>query len=546
MNLLHGPMDKESGAYYTESRVAEALCRWALRRPGERLLDPAFGGGVFLEAGTRRGAELGGGEVFGVELDPAAYTATAEKFGGTVEQRRLVQGDFFSLDAGSLPTMHAVVGNPPFIRFQRFRGEARKVAVQRCRERGVPLSPLAGSWVAFVAHSAAFLTGGGRLAMVVPAELGHAPYARSLLALLHRSFGSCTIVSFRSSLFPHLDQRTVLLLADGYGQGPALFRSLELPGPNSLDHPLPCVGDRPLDAETLTAGRSSLAHAHLDPAALALYRDLGEGPALPLGGVAKVESGYVTGANAHFHLSREEASRSGLPDEVLIPAVFRSRALSGLALSEADWTAAADGGGAGFLVQAHGHERHPAVASFLDRLEEDGIHRRYKTRNRAVWHHVPRVIAAPLLLAAMGGQGLRMVFNDARVAAPNTFHLVTPHHEAPHHKGTVDSDYCRTLSTAWLTSLTRLSIELEGHALGGGLLKCDPGEASQVLMAPPSPLPQACLERLDRLMRSGEIGAAQREADRLLLGGVLGLSDGEIALLANAASELAARRHSRS
>ncbi|MEX2541588.1 MAG: N-6 DNA methylase [Trueperaceae bacterium] len=534
MNPQRGPLDKARGAYYTEKRVAAALCRWALRRSGERVLDPAFGGGVFLEACARRLADLGGGEIFGVEVDRTAHAGATGGHGETLCGRRLLLADFFSLDADSLPAMQAVVGNPPFIRFQRFTGETRARAARRSLEQGVPLEPLAGSWVAFVAHATSFLATGGRLAMVVPAELGHAPYARPLLSLLQHSFSRSTIVSFRRSLFPHLDQRTVLVLADGFEEGPAEFRSLDLAGAEALEKPLPCAGDRALDADKLVTGRSSLAHAQLDAATMALYRDLPERGAIHLGELARVESGYVTGANSHFHLSPGAALASGLPNEVLVPAVLRSRALAGLTLTERDWPAAVESGAAGYLVQASGHEEHPAVAAFLRRLERAGVQDRYKTRNRAVWHKVPRVFAAPMLLTAMGGRGLRLVVNDAGLASPNTFHLVTPHSPDPAVRP--------SLAAAWLTSLTELSLELEGHALGGGMLKCDPGEALQVLLPPPAPLPPACLERLDRLLRDGEREAARQEADRLLLSGALGLSSDEIDALANAAAELSTRR----
>ena len=40
------------------------------------------------------------------------------------------------------------------------------------------------------------------------------------------------------------------------------------------------------------------------------------------------------------------------------------------------------------------------------------------------------------------------------------------------------------LSTAWGSVAGRLSCELEGHPLGGGMLKLEPGEARNVLLAP--------------------------------------------------------------
>ncbi|MEX2536600.1 MAG: N-6 DNA methylase [Trueperaceae bacterium] len=558
---LRDPRDKNLGAYYTESRVAEALCRWAMRGTRGRLLDPAFGGGVFLEAAASRGATLGAWELCGVEVEPAAHgeavargraigRPTGSSAGADFTTQRLILADFFSLSATSLSSkgsqlFDAVVGNPPFIRFQRFAGEARALAAVRANEAGMILPPLAGSWVAFVAHATTFLRPGGRLAMVVPAELGHSPYARPLLELLHEAFARCTFVTFRHSLFPHLDQETVLLLADGFGDGAGRFTSLELEGPGALDRALPCSGSSPLDPGGLIGGKTSLAHARLEPAALELYEKLGcrdpgrhgRRQAVRLGELALVASGYVTGANSHFHLTPQEAQAAGLPREALVPAVFRSRALTGLRFDLSDWQVAGVAGWAGYLVQAAGQENDPAVAHFLERLRAAGVDRRYKTSSRSPWYRVGRVAVPPLILAGMGGQTLPLVVNENQVAVPNTFHAVAPLTGVP-----LGQAGNAGLTTAWLTSLASLSVELEGHRLGGGMLKLDPGEALNVLLPSPGLVPKGFFERLESLFRAGDMDSARNEADQVLLVDGLGLTTEEISLLQCGAERLRSRR----
>jgi adenine-specific DNA-methyltransferase len=44
--------------------------------------------------------------------------------------------------------------------------------------------------------------------------------------------------------------------------------------------------------------------------------------------------------------------------------------------------------------------------------------------------------------------------------------------------------------TAWESSFLKLSCELEGHPLGGGMLKLEPGEANQLVHPPPDVLSQ--------------------------------------------------------
>ena len=122
-----------------------------------------------------------------------------------------------------LPPLDAVVGNPPFIRYQKFSGDVRAKALARALEQGVNLSGRSSAWAPFLVHSVSLLKPGGRLGMVVPAELGHATYARPVLRYLTQSFGSVTLLTFETPLFPRLSQDTLLVLAEGRG---AAFKGL--------------------------------------------------------------------------------------------------------------------------------------------------------------------------------------------------------------------------------------------------------------------------------------------------------------------------------
>src|SRR5947209_9941564 len=209
---------KTFGAYYTDEEVANFLVRWAIRSKDDAVLDPSFGGGVFLRASASRIYTLGGTpsrQVAGVELDAAAFEEAGDF--------RISQGNFFDIGAGDgdqwLGTFDAVVGNPPFIRYQRFSGADRRKALSRAAEHGVTLSQLTSSWAPFIVHSAAMLKRGGRLAMVVPYEIVHARYAKPVLEFLAARFRELSLLTFTEPLFPSINEATVLLLADGKDEG---------------------------------------------------------------------------------------------------------------------------------------------------------------------------------------------------------------------------------------------------------------------------------------------------------------------------------------
>lgn len=146
---------KSLGAYYTDAQVAEFLVWWAIRSPKERVLDPSFGGGVFLRAACKRLQHLRGDpsvQVLGVEIDERVHARIADKlceeFG--IRKCNLLRSNFFDLGPEAIGSISAVVGNPPFIRYHRFSGEVRRRALERAASQGVRLSALSSSWAPFL------------------------------------------------------------------------------------------------------------------------------------------------------------------------------------------------------------------------------------------------------------------------------------------------------------------------------------------------------------------------------------------------------------
>jgi adenine-specific DNA methylase len=541
------------GAFYTDAAVADFLVWWAVRCPSQTVLDPSFGEGVFLRSASKRLTNLGGRaatQIFGVEIDADVHARVSRDLAEDYAVRRahLLRADFFDVRSDSLEPVDAVVGNPPFIRYQRFTGNSRDKALDCARRAGVSLSSLSSSWAPFVIHSIELLKAGGRLAMVLPIEIGYAGYALPVLAHLAKTFSRVTFLTFRKRLFPNLSEDTLLMLAEVKGSGPAEFFWRDLAGPSALedllgqsDYDMPSV--RRLDGEALAEGRQRLTECFVPRKALELYRRLTDLAAVKrLGQLADVGIGYVTGANDFFHLDPESAKRWHIPVGYLRPAVRRGRAFLGLRFTNMDWREACANGDAGYLLLVESDSALPkSLANYLKIGEEKGIPAAYKCRARSPWYRVPHVYLPDAFLSYMSGFMPRLVANDAEAVAPNTLHIVRLFADSR-----VTSD---ALAALWQTSLTRLSAEIEGHAMGGGMLKLEPTEAQRVALAalgkPNGKLRQLAAE-LDDLLRMGRDEAVLERADRAMLKEGLGLSGADCRLLAAAAKHLRVRRYSRS
>lgn len=106
---------------------------------------------------------------------------------------------------------------PPFARYQRFSGSTRKRALDLCAARGAKFSGLSSAWAPFLVAAASLLRPGGRMAFVVPAEIGHAPYSAPLLGCLPGHFEVIQLIAVREKISPALSEDCWLLFAEGFG-----------------------------------------------------------------------------------------------------------------------------------------------------------------------------------------------------------------------------------------------------------------------------------------------------------------------------------------
>ena len=117
---------KAAGAYYTPERVVKSLVRWVVRQPTHRLLDPSCGDGRFLREHQPS---------VGIEQDPESAAVAHRTAPGSLVH----EGDFFAWASETRERFECAVGNPPFIRYQRFSGEVRERARRLCLNQGVSI-----------------------------------------------------------------------------------------------------------------------------------------------------------------------------------------------------------------------------------------------------------------------------------------------------------------------------------------------------------------------------------------------------------------------
>ena len=463
---------KHSGAYFTPDPLVSELVRWAVKDPNDRMLDPACGDGRFL-AGHRN--------CVGIEQDPCSAATAMERAPWALVH----EGDFFAWAGETSERFECAAGNPPFIRYQTFKGAVRARALNLCRELGAEFNGLASSWAPFLVATASVLKPGGRMAFVVPAEIGHAPYAAPLLEYLVANFAKVQVVAVRAKLFPHLSEDCWLLYADGHGgrTNRIRFTAVDRFEPVMAKQP-PARGEDVLVTEWRETWGRRLRPFLLPAPVRALYVRAAVHPeSLRFGAAAQIGIGYVSGANDFFHLKPSEAMKLRIPAELLHPTVRNGRALPAKQLTSMtlqQWHAADQPFMLLRLPKAPLAKLPNTVRRYLDSEAGREASKAYKCRVRDPWFSVPDVHQPDYFLSYMSGLSANLVRNSGGATCTNSVHGVRVR----------DAKAMQRVFKHWMGDFAALSREIEGHPLGGGMLKLEPREATRILVPADELLPE--------------------------------------------------------
>ncbi|OBG29484.1 class I SAM-dependent methyltransferase [Mycobacterium sp. 852002-51057_SCH5723018] len=516
--------DKVRGGYYTPAPVARFLARW-VRDAGPRIVEPSCGDGRIL----RELAALGG-DVQGVEL-VAHEAAKARRF-APVEAANL-----FAWLAGTTKAeaggWDGVAGNPPYIRFGNWASDQRDPALELMRRAGLRPSRLTNAWVPFVVASTLLVRDGGRVGLVLPAELLQVGFAAQLREFLLARFRDITLITFHRLVFDGVLQEVVLFcgVRDTGGAGPARIRTVHLTDACALAG----LTEADLDVEfapALLHENEKWTKYFLDPGAIRLLRALKRSDALTrLGSVAGVDVGIVTGRNSFFTLTDAQTEELRLRPHC-VPLVARSSQLSGLVYDTDCRAGDVAAGHRTWLLNAPPDPADPHLAAHIDAGEAAGVHLGYKCSLRNPWWTTPSLWIPDLFMLRQIHLAPRLTVNAAAATSTDTVHRVR----------VFDGVDPAALATAFHNSVTFAFAEILGRSYGGGILELEPAEAEQLPIPPPAQAGADLARDVDLLLKAGEIDKALDLVDRHVLIDRLGLSGDAVAACRAAWVSLRGRR----
>jgi adenine-specific DNA-methyltransferase len=536
------------GAFFTPPAIADYLAGWAVRDdPGARVMDPTCGEAVFLLSAARRLRELGADtadiarQVYGVDLHEESVKASKRLLAEEGLDATLRVDDFFNVPAPDqlgcpLPLMDAVIGNPPFIRYQEHIGDTRTQSLKAALAQGVRLNGLASSWAALLVHACGFLKPEGRLAMVLPAELLTVHYAEPVRRWLRRRFASVHLVMFERLQFEDALEKVVLVVAQGTG-GCDAFSLHYVTDADDLKriHAFDNFSVTPSDEGKWT-------DLWLPMRQRQLFKRVQESHFTALSNYGVPELGTVTGANRFFVMTEATRQEYRLTEkQVARTSPPGSKHLQGLSFSLRQWESLKQAGERVWLLRPEATDASRGLRAYVRHGEDLGVHEAYKCRVRSTWWRPPMAEPPDLFFTYMSHRYPKLVANTARVTYLNSMHGVRLNSECPRPARSA-------LPLLVLNSVTMLGAEIHGRSYGGGVLKMEPREAAK-LPVPTFPSLEAAWgllkkdrDRLDRQLRDGRWTNVVKHVDRVLLHETMGLSFEDVADVHAAARSLRERR----
>ena len=522
--------DKLRGGYYTPQAITEFICKWIINKNTKNILEPSCGDGNFLKAIVERQEKLNLNlDITGVELclDEAKK---AMRYGTNVECQ-----DFFAFYRDKVTgksNYDAIVGNPPFIRYQDFDEKSRDIAFFYMKENGFHPTKLTNIWLPFLILSCLALSENGRLGMVIPAELFQVNYAGETREFLARYFDRLTLITFQKLVFEEIQQEVILLLGEKKSEDKGI-QVIELSDLDDLKE-LDLNNFYNYEIKELNHSTEKWIKYYLTNKEIKLIRQLRECEKIPFTTeLFEINVGLVSGENAFFLLNRNTVDEYQLANSTRM-VIGRTEQLKGVILSERDFKTLIENGKKVYMFMPKNlpfSELSKAEQEYINYGVEQGYNKGYKCRIRKNWYCVPQSWEPDAFILRQVNRYPRIILNHVNAVSTDTIHKVR----------FLDGVNPEFVAAAFLNSFTLALAEITGRSYGGGVLTFEPGEIRQ-LKIPMKNAEKLDVNKIDKLIRDDRIDEVLDYTDQILLIEGLGLTKYEVDTLRNIWTKLSERR----
>lgn len=478
------------GAFYTPDEVSRYMVEQIATKEEGEFLEPSFGDGSFLRA--IKAVTGTASHITACEIDPAACKQALKT--GLLSDSQLFPHSFFDL-----PTQKRyryVVGNPPYVRL-RSLGIKERLGLLKTSEEilGSRVGEECSEWLPFLLKATTHLKKEGSLALVLPFDFTYVKYAQKVWGFLGSNFGSIKVLRSKERIFEDILQDVILLFADDKGDTTdyVSYKCFESRADLVLGHP---AIEANVIIKDIANGERSFQKAMVPKDVVEFIES--SPYFVRASQEASFHIGYVCGNKAFFHPSQTEVDTYSIPSESLRCSVVSSRQLGGTGLRTSELPK-------NDMLWLPSSQPSATEQKYIKHGEEMQVDTGYKCRIRNPWWKVP-VVKTPDAILSVFGSAPRVIINDANWTFSNSLlgaYLAD---------GVESEPFCLT----WYSSLTLLSIEIEVHSLGGGVLVAVPGETGKVFKIASQHYSKDAEASIEAALKASNMAAAYMAGDKQL------------------------------
>lgn len=465
---------KLRGGYYTPQKYTDYISHWVMQQRPKRVLEPSCGDGAFLRSLIKLNADQFT-RLHAIEIDPLEAGKALMVLDQQPGQHHIQRRDFLGFARQHIqqnkPGFNAVVGNPPYIRYQFLGPDFQTQAQHLMSALGLNFTKLANAWVIFVIACIAMLEKGGRLGMVIPSEVLHVLYAQELRNFIWQHCAKTMIINPSEIWFKGTTQGTVMLLLEKKSH-PDQHSLIKIRTVNNDEFLQQTPEQLFPEQDFIPQFEGKWVEALLSKDDLALYHRAIQHPDMHrMGEFAKASAAITTGANEFFVISEQEARQSEL-QPYCVPAFSKSHHCLGIIYDQPQHELNQVQQERVNLIKLDALSVDPPVLRHIAQAEAKGLHQRYKCRVRTPWFVVPEVKPQAACMNKFSHECPRLIVNDLKAYTTDGYYVVK-----------VDPQIeVSALAGLFLNPVTMISAEMEGRFYGGGVLELMPSEISKLVV----------------------------------------------------------------
>lgn len=454
--------DKLRGGFYTPEKICNFIVRFIAKNKPASILEPSFGDGNFINSLLKVKKKI---KITGIEINKKEFLKVKKK-----KNLSLLNKNFLEWYLDKPKSFDAVVGNPPFVRYQFLDKSDQKLTENIFNKFQLKHTMHTNLWVPFVIASIDLVKPGGLLGMVIPNEILNLPHAKSLRDFIKLKLEKLLILDSTKLMFEKTLQGTSIILARK--KKDIKTKSLiSIKRYNDFDFLNSCPSKIWNFAKfnKITQENKWMKFLLSPDEVNTLERIKKNKFFFKFNDVASVDVGIVTGAN-DFFLYNEKIKKEYSLEKYSKPIFGRSTHCKGLIYDKQNHNSnRANNLPVNFLKLSKNFKINKGLKKYLRLGESRNLHKRYKCRIRKPWFVVPSVYSTKLGLLKRCHYFPRLILNSHKAYTTDTAYRI---------KSKSKDEI--SLSYFFINSVTALSAELEGRSYGGGVLELTPSEIERL------------------------------------------------------------------